>query len=116
MTREPIFCPIICDFPQGMVVAIPLHLDESATGQLEACYRDYYQEEPLITVASAPDSGFLGANEKAGKDDLEIIVCTQEGRAVVYSRLDNLGKGAAGAAVQNMNIMLGLPEYTGLAL
>ena len=116
LTRAPIFCPIICDFPQGMVVAIPLHLDASAAGEIEACYRDYYQDEMLITVISAPDSGFLGSNDRAGKDDLEILVCAQEGRAVVYSRLDNLGKGAAGAAVQNMNIMLGVPEYTGLSL
>lgn len=110
----PIFCPIICDFPQGMVVALPLH--GISAQAVEDCYRAYYHGEKLITVTGAPDSGFLGANNTAGRDDLELLVCGQGDRAVAYSRLDNLGKGASGAAVQNMNIMLGFPELTGLAL
>lgn len=114
LTTPPIFCPIICDFPQGMVVALPLH--GLAARTVEECYRDYYRDERLITVTQAPESGFFGSNNSWGKDDLEILVCGEGDRAVAYSRLDNLGKGAAGAAVQNMNIMLGLPEYTGLAL
>ena len=114
LTTAPIFCPIICDFPQGMVVALPLH--GVPVEALEECYRAYYRGEKLITVTKAPESGFLGSNSKAGKDDLEIVVCGQGERAVAYSRLDNLGKGASGAAVQNMNIMLGFPELTGLAL
>lgn len=114
LTTAPIFCPIICDFPQGMVVALPLH--GVPVEALEECYRAYYRDEKLIAVTKAPESGFLGSNNKADKDDLEIVVCGQGERAVAYSRLDNLGKGAAGAAVQNMNIMLGFPELTGLAL
>ena len=114
LTAPPIFCPIICDFPQGMVVAVPLFgLEPQA---LEACYRDYYAGERLIQVAEPPESGFLGSNHLAGRDDLEIFVCGQGDRSVAYARLDNLGKGAAGAAVQNMNIMLGFPEHTGLTL
>lgn len=119
LQRTPIFCPIICDFPQGMVVSVPIHLNWLGGHKLEdlrRCYQRYYKGERLITVAELPDSGFLGANAKAGKDDLEIFVCGDDQHAVVISRLDNLGKGAAGAAVQNMNLMLGLPEYTGLAL
>lgn len=114
LTAKPIFCPIICDFPQGMVVALPLH--GVPAGRAEECYRDYYKGERLITVIQAPDSGFFGANSKAGKDDLEILVCGGADSAVAYARLDNLGKGASGAAVQNMNLMLGFSEYTGLTL
>lgn len=116
VTHTPIFCPIICDFPQGMVVAIPLHLSADAVGALEECYRDYYRGERLVGVTAAPESGFFGTNQKAGRDDLEILVCAQGDRAVVMSRLDNLGKGASGAAVQNMNLMLGFDELTGLSL
>lgn len=114
LTVEPIFCPIICDFPRGMVVALPLHGVGAQVA--EDCYRTYYQGERLIAVTHAPESGFFGANNQAGRDDLELLVCGQADRAVAYARLDNLGKGASGAAVQNMNIMLGFPELTGLAL
>lgn len=114
LTAKPIFCPIICDFPQGMVVALPL--PGVSARRAEACYRDYYRGEELITVIQAPESGFLGANDRGGKDDLELLVCGGEDSAVAYARLDNLGKGASGAAVQNMNLMLGFPELTGLAL
>lgn len=114
LTREPIFCPIICDFPQGMAVCLPLHgLSPQA---VEECYRAYYQGERLITVRPLPESGFLGSNDRAGKDDLELFVSGKEGQTLAVARLDNLGKGAAGAAVQNMNIMLGFSEYTALAL
>lgn len=116
LAQKPIFCPIICDFPQGMAVALPLRLEGTDLGQLEACYRDYYQGEAMISVSTAPESGFLGSNAKAGRDSLEIVVCGSGEQALLVSRLDNLGKGAAGAAVQNMNLMLGLPERTGLAL
>lgn len=112
LTAAPIFCPIICDFPQGMVVALPL--PGIGAAQAEECYRDYYRGERIITVTQAPESGFFGANNKAGKDDLEILVCGREDSTVAYARLDNLGKGASGAAVQNMNIMLGFPETEGL--
>ncbi len=114
LAKPPIFCPIICDFPQGMAVCLPLHNVSPQTA--EACYRAYYQGERLITVTPLPESGFLGANDRAGKDDLEIFVSGREGQTLAIARLDNLGKGAAGAAVQNMNIMLGFPEYAGLAL
>ena len=116
LEQKPIFCPIICDFPQGMAVALPLRLEGTSLKQLEECYRTYYRGETLISVSTAPESGFLGSNAKAGRDSLEIVVCGGGDQALLVSRLDNLGKGAAGAAVQNMNLMLDLPEYTGLAL
>ena len=119
LEKPPIFCPIICDFPQGMAVCLPLHLDLLENADLERirqCYADYYRGQRLISVKDLPPSGFLGANNKAGKDDLEILVAGNQRQVLAVARLDNLGKGAAGAAVQNMNLMLGLEEYTGLNL
>ncbi len=118
LTRAPIFCPIICDFPQGMAVAVPLQLEllHTTVDGLRACLTDYYAGERLIQVAPASEPGFLASNHKAGRDDLEISVWGSDTQAVLIARLDNLGKGAAGAAVQNMNIMLGFDQYTGLNL
>lgn len=117
--RKPVFCPIICDFPQGMVVAVPLALSWMGGVDrklLRRCYERYYQGERLIALApeAMPEDGFLGSNNYAGRDDLEISVYGGGDQAVVFARFDNLGKGASGAAVQNMNIMLGFEETKGL--
>lgn len=117
--RKPVFCPIICDFPQGMVVAVPLALSWMGGVDrklLRRCYERYYQGERLIALApeTMPEDGFLGSNNYAGRDDLEISVYGGGDQAVVFARFDNLGKGASGAAVQNMNIMLGFEETKGL--
>lgn len=119
--RKPIFCPIICDFPQGMVVSVPLALTwMGGVDQrlLRRCYERYYQGEQLISVApeTVPEDGFLGSNNYAGRDDLEIVLCGNDDQAVAFARFDNLGKGASGAAVQNMNLMLGFEETKGLNL
>lgn len=122
LTHKPIFSPIICDYPQGMVVAVPLCLDMLNGTQnietLRALYENYYQGETLISLRpdDAPKCGFIGANNLAGKDTLQIFVNGNQEQIVLTARLDNLGKGASGAAVQNMNLMLGLEETTGLAL
>lgn len=120
LTRKPIFMPMICDFPQGMVVTVPLYLDMLAGSQspdtLRAAYRDFYAGARFVTVRpdDAPACGFIGSNNLAGTNDLQIFVCGNEEQVMLAARLDNLGKGASGAAVQNMNIMLGLPEEAGL--
>lgn len=119
LKRKPIFCPIICDFPQGMVVAVPLFLSWMGGATLELlreCFGRYYEGETLITLAplEVPQSRFLGSSNFAGRDDLEILLCGSGDQAVLFARFDNLGKGASGAAVQNMNIMLGLEETRGL--
>ena len=122
LTHKPLFNPMICDFPQGMTVSIPLFVSQMAKqagpDALRAYYEEYYAGEPFIRVqpAGAPESGFLGANNLAGRDSLEIFVCGSGEQLTLVSRLDNLGKGASGAAVQNLNIMLGCPETTGLTL
>lgn len=122
LNHKPIFTPMICDFPQGMVVTVPLFLSEfekPVTGDdIRALYEEYYAGKPFITVREkeAPACGFLGANNLAGNDGLQIFVCGNDEQIVLISRLDNLGKGASGAAVQNMNILMGCPEDKGLHL
>ena len=121
LTKKPVFMPMICGFPQGMTVTVPLYLDmlrgrQTLDGLREA-YQSFYQRERFVTVRppEAPACGFIGSNNLAGTNDLQIFVCGNEEQAMLTARLDNLGKGASGAAVQNMNLMLGFPEETGLA-
>ncbi len=120
LKRKPVFMPMICDFPQGMVVTVPLYLDMLAGGQsvdsLRRMYRDFYAGARFVTVRpdDAPACGYIGSNNLAGTNDLQLFVCGSKEQVMLAARLDNLGKGASGAAVQNMNIMLGLPEETGL--
>ena len=77
----------------------------------------YYEGSGLVKVNSfAENPGMLAANTLAGKDTLELTVCGNEEQNVVAARFDNLGKGASGAAVQNMNLMLGLDETAGLVV
>ena len=120
LTRRPIFMPIICDFPQGMVVTVPLYLDqlrgEQSVGSLRAVYDDYYRGAAFVKLrpADAPACGFIGSNNLAGSNELQIFVCGNDEQVMLAARLDNLGKGASGAAVQNMNLMLGFDETAGL--
>lgn len=120
LTRRPVFTPIICDFPQGMVVTVPLYFDMFTGAQslesLRALYNDYYAGSRFVTVRppEAPTCGFIGSNNLTGTNSLQIFVCGSGEQVMLCARLDNLGKGASGAAVQNMNIMLGLDEGTGL--
>ena len=120
LKRKPIVMPMICDFPQGMVVTVPLYLDMLSGTQtldtLRTAYRDFYAGSRFVTVRpdDAPACGFIGSNNLAGTNDLQIFVCGNGEQVMLASRLDNLGKGASGAAVQNMNIMLGFPEEAGL--
>ena len=115
LTAKPIFCPIVCDFPQGMLVTVPLFLKDGLTVEkLKDAYGGFYACQGNIHVKDAPESGFLGSNNVVGTNDLNIFVSGCDGQAIVCAQFDNLGKGASGAAVQNMNIMLGLDENYGL--
>ena len=122
LDRPPLFTPMICDYPQGMVVTVPLWAEELEGAQsiesLRALYADYYAGSPVVTLrpADAPSCGFIGANNLAGTDGLQIFVNGNREQLMLSARLDNLGKGASGAAVQNMNLMLGFDEAAGLNL
>jgi N-acetyl-gamma-glutamyl-phosphate reductase len=118
VSRTPVFCPVIDDYYKGMATTLMLHNEllcgkqtlDTILGEL----RSYYAEERFITVTGKPDNGLLESNWGIGTNSLEISVNGNEDRTTVTARFDNLGKGASGAAVQNMNLMLGLPEDTGL--
>lgn len=111
--RAPIFVPSVGHFAQGMLVSIPLFLDQLAksgnAGQLAEAYADYYAGAENIAVQHGVWSANLDPQALNGTNRLEIFVCANEaaGQAVLIARLDNLGKGASGAAVQNINLMLG---------
>jgi N-acetyl-gamma-glutamyl-phosphate reductase len=122
LKRKPLFAPIICDFPQGMVVSVMLNMDElmgaNSIKTIREVYGDYYSGSPIVSLMAenSPESGFLGSNNLAGKDILKIFVGGNDGQLILSSQLDNLGKGASGAAVQNLNILMGIDETTGLSL
>ena len=122
LDRPPLFTPMICDYPQGMVVTVPLWAEDLEGAQsvesLRTLYENYYGGSPVVTLrpAGAPSCGFIGSNNLAGTDSLQIFVNGNQEQLMLSARLDNLGKGASGAAVQNMNLMLGFEETAGLAL
>ncbi len=118
LEKAPVFCPIVADFYSGMEVTVPLFAESlrGSVGDLKAAYRAAYTG-PLVRFRDAPDEGgFLSAGACAGFDDMEISVAGNEERILLTARFDNLGKGASGAAIQNMNIRLGLEETAGLCL
>ncbi|MEA1834807.1 N-acetyl-gamma-glutamyl-phosphate reductase [Methylobacterium durans] len=118
LTRRPIFIPSVANFRQGMLVSIPLHLHDlpgaPGAGDLEAALRDWYAGQELVTVIEGATTGAhrerLEAEDLNDTDRLELRVfgSDEHGQAVLVARLDNLGKGASGAAVQNIGLMLGL--------
>lgn len=122
LDSAPLFTPIVADYYAGMLVSVPLITGQltgvSSLKQLHECYADAYAGQKMIRVmpltAQADVGGFLASNSCAGWDGLEIFVTGNDERMMVCSRFDNLGKGASGAAVQSMNIMLGCDEATGL--
>jgi N-acetyl-gamma-glutamyl-phosphate reductase len=126
LTRKPVFSPSVGDYHRGMLVSVPLQyaaLPAPVTGaQLHAVYAEHFAGERFVRVRALNDCAALrdGAYlEPEGLNDtnvLEVFVYANdtEQQALLVARLDNLGKGASGAAVQNMNLMLGLPETAGL--
>ena len=115
---DPIFCPVVADFYSGMEVVIPLFKND-IKGNIEDIkdtYRNYYREGLVSFSETADENGFLSAGVLAGKDSMELAVFGNNERILLVSRFDNLGKGASGAAIQNMNIVLGLDEKTGLTI
>ncbi len=118
LTRRPLFLPSVGNFRQGMLVQLPLHLDDLPSkpkvADLHQCLADYYADSlkngGWVDVLPAEDSGKLGATANNDTNKMELRVFGNEAhrQAVVIARLDNLGKGASGAAVQNLKLMLGL--------
>ena len=122
LDTAPNFVPIVADYYAGMETMIPLDLAAlGITAQTVAdTLADYYAGQAMIRVhplCEGTDGGFLAANKLAGKDTLEIFCLPNpDGTQLqLISLFDNLGKGSSGAAVQCMNLMLGLEETKGLA-
>lgn len=118
LETPPIFCPIVADFPCGMEVTVPLFASDvkGNLNQVRDCLKTYYQTGLVHYMESADEGGFLSASAFSGRDDMQVTVCGNAERMTLVARFDNLGKGASGAAVQNMNILLGVDESTGLSL
>ncbi|MBP3392482.1 MAG: N-acetyl-gamma-glutamyl-phosphate reductase [Clostridia bacterium] len=116
LTQSPVFCPVVAPYYSGMEVTVPI-VKSQLNGTLEdvkACYRAYYEKGMVHFTESGDEAGFLSAGKYSGKDTMEVTVTGNEDRLLLVARFDNLGKGASGAAIQNMNIVLGCPEDTGL--
>lgn len=125
LTYKPMFNPYVCDYFSGMIVNVPILtrlLPKKYTAQ-EICdyMKDYYNGSNFVRVANLMgegtlENGFMPANTLSGKNFMEIFVCASADneQILLSSRLDNLGKGASGAAVQCLNIMMGIDETTGL--
>lgn len=116
INTDPLFCPIVAPYYAGMEVTVPLFAEDicGTAEEIRDVYRDYYRHGLVRFVENADEGGFISAGKMNGRDDMEITVCGNEERILLIARFDNLGKGASGAAIQNMNILLGVPEDTGL--
>ena len=115
LTQAPVFSPILGDFYEGMAtsVLLPGFCAERVWENLKA----HYEGQKIVTVAPfGGDEGVIYASTLAGKDTMRITVSGHENQTMVTTLFDNLGKGASGAAIQNMNILLGVDETTGLNL
>jgi len=126
LTTEPLFCPAVGNFLQGMVVSVPLRLSQLTPGttpaDLHAALSDHYAGQRFISVAPLNPSevlergAFLRPDTLNNTNNLEIFVFANEAKGTVWllARLDNLGKGASGACVQNLNLALGFDPASGL--
>ena len=111
----PAFLPIVADYYSGMEVTVPIKVKGLTKAQVEETMKAYYADQPMVKyVDSMDDGGFVAGGRLSGKNNLEITVEGNDDNILLIATYDNLGKGASGAAIQNMNIMLGLDETKGL--
>lgn len=117
LENAPIFCPIVADFYSGMEVTVTVTRDYIADrATLSELYRSYYNSGVVRFEENADENGFLSACALSGRDGMQLTIVGNDDRILLVARFDNLGKGASGAAVQNMNIVLGAEETEGLSL
>ena len=119
LRKAPVFLPVVDDYYKGMATTIMLHnaLLPGAPTAEQICRKlqEYYSGQHFVSVMPfGENASTIYAAELAGTNHLKIVVCGHEDQTSVTALFDNLGKGASGAAVQNMNIMLGIDEATGL--
>lgn len=123
LAYKPMFNPMVCDYFSGMVVCVPIQtrlLEKKTSIQaVWEMYREHYANQNFVKVTDIMGTdvlvdGFLASNTLSGTNLMQIFVCGNDEQILLCSRLDNLGKGASGAAVQCLNIMMGIDETTGL--
>jgi len=124
LDREPLFTPVVDDYYSGMIVTLPIYthlLKEKVTPEeLHKKFENYYEGEQFIQVmpfgSESETNGFFSANAMSGKDYAKIYITGNEDRILINAIFDNLGKGASGAAMQCLNVVLGCDEAKGLVL
>ena len=114
----PVFCPVISDFYSGMATTVTLHAAQlkgsPGADEIFEILSNHYKNQRFIKVTQKSETGKIAATTLCGTNNMTLYVCGNEKRISITSVFDNLGKGASGAAVQNMNLMLSLPEDAGL--
>ena len=117
LTRTPVFNPYVCEYYCGMTVNVPLFSDllakKVSVADVKELLRAHYAGAHFVTLGEEP-SGYVSANTLNGTNRMELLVNGNEDRILLTARFDNLGKGASGAAIQNMNLALGLDECLSL--
>lgn len=116
LLNPPVFSPIVAPFYSGMEVCVPIYPKVFGTTKkdIEEIYKTYYAVGTVYFEENPDEDGFLSAIALSGRDDMEISVFGNDERLLLTARFDNLGKGASGAAIQNMNLIMGTSETTGL--
>ena len=116
LANAPAFCPVVADFYSGMQVTVPIFAGDinGNINDIKDVYKSVYTGSVVHFDENADESGFMSSNALSFRDDMQITVCGNDDRILLVSRFDNLGKGASGSAIQNMNILLNVCECTGL--
>ncbi len=118
LTNAPVFAPIVSDFYSGMCVTVPLFKEmlSCSAEEIKGIYKSLYTGPIVKYTESIDEGGFVSGNALSGKDGMEISVAGNDDRILLISRYDNLGKGASGAALESMNIVMGADKTAGLVL
>lgn len=116
--NAPVFCPIVSGFYSGMTVTVPLFSSQLSGGidDIKAVYKERYASDLVSYAPSVDDNGFLSGLALSGKDSMKITVAGNNERILLIAAYDNLGKGASGAAIECMNLVIGAPRTKGLVL
>ena len=120
ITNAPCFSPVVGDFFSGMQVTVPLHKSQLMNGAtietVKETYKNLYNDSVLSYIETMDESGFISSNALSGYDNMQVTVVGNDERILLIARYDNLGKGASGAAVECMNIALGIDKTTSLQI
>ena len=118
LDTDPVFCPVVAPYYSGMQVTVPIfkEMAQIDINDIEFAYKQYYQGTVVKYNKDIDQAGFASASLFSGRDDMAISVFGNDDRILLVSSFDNLGKGASGAAIQNMNLVLGTDETEGLVI